>query len=97
MSNAPVFDESQRSRADSGRAAQGWRWFSERTLRRAAAYRDVGWGPIIRQMAVALAAIILSRLFPTEGFAPFALCGGVIWLMLLVRIAILKQIHRATA
>ena len=97
MPNAPVLHESQRPRTDCGRATQGWRWFSDRTRRRATGYRDVAWAPIVRQMAASLALIILARLFPAEGFSPFALCGGAVWLVLLVRIAILKQIHRTSA
>ncbi|MEO1039204.1 MAG: hypothetical protein AAFX09_06630 [Pseudomonadota bacterium] len=93
MSTAPVIRKRSTPRSDRGRAAEAWRWFSDRTQRAASAYRDLAWAPLLRQMAVSLMLILTSRIFPTEGFAPFALCAGVIWMAVLVRIALLKRLH----
>lgn len=82
-----------RDRHDTGRVSVASRWFSGRTMRRAGRYRDVGWGSIIPHVLIAAALIVLSRQFPNEAFAPFALIAGAIWLALTARIAILKSVH----
>lgn len=82
-----------RDRHDAGRVSGAWRWFSARTARRAARYRDVGWGSIARHAVVAAGLVTLSRLFPNEAFAPFALLAGAIWLAVTARIAIIKMVH----
>lgn len=83
----------RRDHHDGGRAASALRWFSERTARRAAHYRDVGWSSLGRHALAAAGLVLLSRLFPSEAFAPVALITGAIWLALTARIAIIKLAH----
>lgn len=83
----------RRDHHDGGRAAGALRWFSDRTARRAARYRDVGWGSIVRHAVAAAGLVMLARLFPNEAFAPFALLAGAVWLALTARIAIIKMAH----
>lgn len=84
-----------RQRQDAGRVARAWRWFSGRTIRRAERYRDLEWSAIVRHGGAALALILASRLFPAEGFAPFALIAGAVWAAYLARIALIKWVDKA--
>lgn len=81
-----------RDHHDAGRVSSAWRWFSARTVRRAARYRDVAWTAIARHVVAASALIVLARIFRTEAFAPFALVAGAVWLALIVRIALIKGV-----
>lgn len=77
-------------RQDTGRAAKPWHWFSSHTIQAAAHYEDLRWNKILRQTIMALALLVISRLLATTAFGPFLLVGSAIWLILLVRIALIK-------
>ncbi len=86
----------KRDRRDAGRANAAWRWFSERTIHRAARYRDLTWRHVARHMVVAVTIMLVSRLVATEPYGPFLLIIGAIWTFLMVRIVFIKTFDTLT-
>lgn len=86
----------KRDRRDAGRANAAWRWFSERTIHRAARYRDLTWRHVARHMIVAVTIILVSRLVATEPYGPLLLIIGAVWAFLMVRIAFIKAFDALT-
>jgi hypothetical protein len=87
-----TLDQSEHARRarDRGRTARAWTWFSRRTIEAGSHYRDLSWRTVWVQAAMASGLIIVSRIDPGFALAPWALLAGVIWALLIVRIAILK-------
>lgn len=86
----------ERDRHDAGRTGAAWRWFSARTMRRAARYRDLTWRHVGRHMIFALAIILVSRLWPSEAHGVLLLVIGSVWSFLMVRIAFIKAFDQLT-
>ncbi|MGY6532386.1 hypothetical protein [Glycocaulis sp.] len=86
----------KRDRRDAGRANAAWRWFSERTIHRAARYRDLTWRHVARHMIVAVTIMLVSRLVATEPYGPLLLIIGAVWAFLMVRIAFIKTFDALT-
>ncbi|WP_429911757.1 hypothetical protein [Glycocaulis sp.] len=86
----------KRDRRDAGRANAAWRWFSARTIHRAARYRDLTWRHIARHMIFALAIVLISRLWAAEAHGVLLLLIGSIWAFLMARIAFIKGFDTLT-
>jgi hypothetical protein len=90
MTRALDQSEHRRRALDRGRAARAWTWFSRRTIEAGSHYRDLSWRTVWVQALMAAGLIGLSRIDPGIALAPWALLAGVIWALLITRIAILK-------
>lgn len=87
-----TLDQSEHARRarDRGRTARAWTWFSRRTIEAGSHYRDLSWRTVWVQASMAAGLIVLSRIDPGFALAPWALLAGVVWSLLIARIAILK-------
>ncbi|MCC5997040.1 MAG: hypothetical protein JJU18_11815 [Oceanicaulis sp.] len=82
--------EDARRARDRGRTARAWRWFSRRTIHAGRHYRDLSWRTVWFQAGLSAGLVALSRLDPGFALSPWMLIGGVIWAVLIARIAVLK-------
>ncbi|MBI1263422.1 MAG: hypothetical protein GC187_01650 [Alphaproteobacteria bacterium] len=87
-----ALDQSEHSRRalDRGRAARAWNWFSRRTIEAGSHYRDLSWRTVWVQALMASGLVLASRIDPAFALSPWALLAGVVWALLIARIAILK-------
>ncbi|KAA5804077.1 hypothetical protein F1654_09890 [Alkalicaulis satelles] len=82
--------EQMRRARDRGRTSRAWRWFSRRTIHAGRHYHDLSWRTVAVQAGLSAGLIALSRIDPGFALAPWMLIAGVVWAVLIARIALLK-------
>lgn len=94
MPHAFKASEIQRRAQDGGKAARAWRWFSDRTVQEAGAFRDWNWMRVALHSSLALALIVISRIDPNLAPAPWLVILGGAWLAWSLRAALSKLIDQ---